>query len=183
MTLVASCSSESRIGHALPATLPPALVTCIRVACRRIQSSASHDIADVRLALEGAFETAAPPTTAHRHRRHADGWPGSWLAVAAVLAAALAIPAVRHLRETPPPAPPETRAEIVTPATDDPTIFALSPDGRQIVFVASGDGPSRLWLRSLAIDDGAAAGRHRRSAGFLSGHPTAGPSGSSPRAC
>ena len=63
---------------------------------------------------------------------------------------ALAIPTVRHLRETPPPAPPETRAEIVTPATDDPTSFALSPDGRQIVFVASGDGASRLWLRSLA---------------------------------
>jgi hypothetical protein len=46
--------------------------------------------------------------------------------------------------------PPETRTEIVTPATADPTSFALSPDGRQMVFVASGDGPSRLWLRSLA---------------------------------
>ncbi len=41
-------------------------------------------------------------------------------------------------------------AELVTPATDRPTDFALSPDGRQIVFVASGDGPSRLWGRSLA---------------------------------
>ena len=57
---------------------------------------------------------------------------------------------MRYLRETPPPAPPETRLDIVTPATDDPTSFALSPDGRQIVFVASGDGVSRLWLRSLA---------------------------------
>ncbi len=66
-------------------------------------------------------------------------------------AAALAIPAVRHLRETPPPAPPETRVDIVTPATDrSRSSFALSPDGRQIVFVASGDGASRLWLRSLA---------------------------------
>ena len=27
--------------------------------------------------------------------------------------------------------------------------FALSPDGRQIVFVASGDGASRLWVRPL----------------------------------
>ena len=71
-------------------------------------------------------------------------------AVAVLAAVALAIPAVRYLRETPPPAPPETRVEIVTPATDQPASFALSPDGRQIVFVASGDGASRLWLRSLA---------------------------------
>ena len=62
----------------------------------------------------------------------------------------LAVPTLRHLRETPPPALPETRLEIVTPATDSPRPFALSPDGRQIVFVASGDGASRLWLRSLA---------------------------------
>jgi Tol biopolymer transport system component len=59
----------------------------------------------------------------------------------------LAIPAARYLRETP---PPETRTDIVTPSTDRPTDFALSPDGRQIVFVATGDGASRLWLRSLA---------------------------------
>jgi serine/threonine protein kinase len=44
---------------------------------------------------------------------------------------------------------PETRVDIVTPATADPTSFALSPDGRRIAFVASGDGASRLWVRSL----------------------------------
>ncbi len=45
----------------------------------------------------------------------------------------------------------ETRVDIVTPATDAPTDFALAPDGRQIVFVASDDsGVSLLWLRSLA---------------------------------
>lgn len=65
-------------------------------------------------------------------------------AVAVLAAAVLAIPAVRYLRQTP---PPETRTEIVTPATDDPASFGLSPDGRQIAFVASGDGGSRLWLR------------------------------------
>ncbi len=75
-----------------------------------------------------------------------------WMAAAAVLAAlvaALAMPALRDLRRTPPPAPPEMRVEITTPATDAPLQFALSPDGRSLVFVASGDGPSRLWLRSL----------------------------------
>ncbi|HEY6434826.1 MAG TPA: LpqB family beta-propeller domain-containing protein [Acetobacteraceae bacterium] len=69
------------------------------------------------------------------------------LGVAIVGMAVLAVPAIRYLRETP---PPETRLEIGTPATDDPASFALSPDGRQIVFVAAGDGASRLWLRPLA---------------------------------
>ena len=41
------------------------------------------------------------------------------------------------------------RTEINTPSTSDPVSFALSPDGRQIVFVASGDGAARLWLRRL----------------------------------
>src|SRR5713226_1577700 len=73
-----------------------------------------------------------------------------WILVAAlsVVVAALAIPAVRHLREVVPDAL-ETRTDIVTPATSEPTSFALSPDGRQLVFVASGDGASRLWLRPL----------------------------------
>ncbi len=66
---------------------------------------------------------------------------------ATLVAAALAIPALTHLRETP---LPETRVDIVTPATDDPGSFALSPDGRQIVYVAESDGAQRLWLRSLA---------------------------------
>ena len=143
----------------LPATLSPALVTFIRRCLHKDPRHRIHDIADVRLALEGAFETAVAHTTATSSTpRGRLAWMTA-LAVAAVLTViVLAIPALRHLRETPPPAPSEMRVDIVTPATDDPTAragsrqfsFALSPDGRQIVFVASGDGPSRLWLRSLA---------------------------------
>ena len=83
-----------------------------------------------------------------RRRRKPDG-SGRWMRARrrAVLSRRARHSAVRYLRETP---PPETRVDIVTPATDRPTSFALSPDGRQIVFVASGDGASRLWLRSLA---------------------------------
>jgi serine/threonine protein kinase len=44
---------------------------------------------------------------------------------------------------------PETRVDIVTPATNAPRSFALSPDGRRIAYVASGDGASRLWVRPL----------------------------------
>lgn len=75
----------------------------------------------------------------------------AWLA-AAVLSIAmltLAIPAFLHFRETPTPDAPEMRLEINTPATSDPASFALSPDGKWLVFVASGDGQPRLWLRPL----------------------------------
>jgi eukaryotic-like serine/threonine-protein kinase len=41
------------------------------------------------------------------------------------------------------------RLDVITPATADPTSFALSPDGRQLVFAATIDGQSKLWLRSL----------------------------------
>ncbi len=111
------------------------------------------DMQSVRLALEGAFETATPQMTASATASASRGrmpWMPAFVVVSA-LAIALAIPAVRYLRETPPPpAPLETRLEITTPATDQPTSFAVSPDGRQIVFVASGDGASRPSLRPLA---------------------------------
>ena len=100
------------------------------------------------------------------------------LAAGGVIAAAVAV-TLPLARETPPPAPPETRTDIVTPATDDPTSFALSPDGRQIVFVASGDGASRLWLRSLATTT-AQPLAGTEGAAFPSGRPTAAPSASSP---
>ena len=156
-TLVAIMRDEPDWAR-LPATLSPALVPFIRRCLHKDPRQRIHDVADVRLALEGAFETAPPQAIATSSTpRRRPAWVTA-LAGAAVLAAiVLAIPALRHLRERLPPAPYETRLDIVTPATGDPTSlegprssFALSPDGRQIVFVASGEGASRLWLRSLA---------------------------------
>ncbi len=99
-----------------------------------------------------ALAQAAAARSAQKARRL--GWMLASVAIVALVAivgmALLAVPAIRYLRLTPPPEPPEIRLDIVTPATGLPNGFALSPDGRQIVFVASGDGASRLWLRSLA---------------------------------
>src|SRR5207249_3057227 len=57
--------------------------------------------------------------------------------------------AIVHFGEKPVAEAPEMRLDIITPSTSAPLEFALSPDGRYIVFVASGDGPQRLWLRAL----------------------------------
>src|SRR5262249_47353188 len=75
-----------------------------------------------------------------------------WLFVAAlgvIIGAVIATATLRYFREAPAAAAREMRVEITTPATQAPLEFAPSPDGRYIVFVASGDGPRRLWLRAF----------------------------------
>lgn len=75
-----------------------------------------------------------------------------WIGTAASLLVAGGFATI-HLREAPPPTPAEMRLQIVTPATTATRQFALSPDGRYIVFVASGSGEQRLWLRPLNTTD------------------------------
>ena len=76
----------------------------------------------------------------------------AWIVAAAVglAAAALAIPAGsistnRRFRKS--------ASEINTADTDRPLDFALSPDGRQIAYVAADEGVNMLWLRSLDSGD------------------------------
>ena len=135
---------------ALPSTVPARVSQVLRVCLRKDLKQRVADIRDVRLAMEGAFETVGPQTTttssaADRGRL----WMAAF-AVAALVSIAMAVPTLRYLREMPPPVLGETRLDIVTPATNQPLDFALSPDGRQIVFVAAGDGAPRLWVRWLA---------------------------------
>jgi Tol biopolymer transport system component len=137
---------------ALPADTPLEIRKLLRRCLEKDRKRRLADASDARLEIEEAnaepdsvaTATAAQPGQSGKRR---------WLVEAGLGVAllALAIPTVLHLRETPPVAAPEMRTEIVTPATTDPVSFALAPDGRQLVFVASVDGTSRLWLRSLAV--------------------------------
>src|SRR5262245_53244234 len=139
---------------ALPTNIPPLIRSLLRRCLEKDRKRRLDSASVVRLEVEEA-STAAPvanaaagPTAAEDRRKRL-----LWMtacAVAIFVASALAVPAVRHLRETPRPIPVETRTDIVTPPTDQPSNFALSPDGQKIVFVASGDGGSHLWLRSLS---------------------------------
>ena len=82
--------------------------------CGTSSSSSCHS---GRLALEDAFETAAPETTAVA--TSASSGRLAWMTAAGALfvaVVALAVPALRDLRETPPP--PETCTEISTLTTD-----------------------------------------------------------------
>jgi Tol biopolymer transport system component len=84
-----------------------------------------------------------------------------WKATTVVLAVALAVAAftaVRRARQAPAPPPPPVRASIDAPsdaelgAGDDVLDAALSPDGRELVFVATSEGISQLWRRALDSD-------------------------------
>src|SRR5262249_36066291 len=67
-------------------------------------------------------------------------------AIALTLVAALA--SVLYFNRIAPPAA-EIRVEVSTPSTHDPLSFAISPDGRRLVFSALNEGKSQLWVRPL----------------------------------
>ena len=140
---------------ALPASTPSHVRELLARCLVKDPRRRLRDIGDARLALEGgvvspasssAVPTAAVPTAPSRQRA-----PWIWLGVVGLAGmAAMALPTWRYLHQPMTASPLETRLDIVTPATDRPSHFALSPDGTKIVFVATDGGASRLWLRSLA---------------------------------
>ena len=91
------------------------------------------DIRDVRLALEGAFESVAPHTTATAtaltHERHV--WMAAF-AVAVVGMIALGVPALRHVRETP-PEESSLQLSVPLPANSTTRFLEMSPDGRRLL--------------------------------------------------
>ena len=81
-----------------------------------------------------------------------------WRAVALACAAALALavaPLVRHYREVSPPPPPLVRLALAAPAGaelgagDEVLDAAISPDGCEMVFVATARGVTQLWRRAF----------------------------------
>jgi serine/threonine protein kinase len=75
----------------------------------------------------------------------------AWSVAALALAgmAVLAVPAFRHMRAGATTGP-EERLQVVTPSAADPGSFAISPDGLRLVFSATVDGKTQLWIRPLA---------------------------------
>ena len=130
----------------LPRGLSPVLNTFLKRCLQKDRRQRIGDAQSLRLALEGAFETASEgtqgPAIVRRRREKL-----TWIAVSVLLALALALSFLRPRPLT--PTPSEMRVEITTPATSSPLHFALSPDGGRLVFVASAEGQPRLWVRAF----------------------------------
>src|SRR5262245_34886041 len=126
---------------------PPALDRVVRKCLAKDPEArwhSAHDLHDeLRWIADAPPQVAASPAARRRGRERL-----AWTA-AALLAGVSAVALVVALAPRPAPSTPEMRVEITTPATTSPLHFALSPDGGRVVFVASGDGLPRLWLRPL----------------------------------
>ena len=141
---------------------PPALdrivQTCLTKDPDRRWQSAGDLTRELQWIANAGSQASAPAPVVGPPKRLGSSVRFAWIvaAFALVAVAALAIPAVRHVREVA-AEPVATRFDVVTPPTSDAFSFALSPDGRQLAFVANGEKGSQLWLRPLDQVDGAAA--------------------------
>ena len=138
---------------ALPPALPPTLGTYLRRCLVKDPRQRIRDIGDVRLALEGAFETAVPQTDAARSSPRGRLGRLVAVAVAAVLVSAVVVWTIK-------PAGRDDAQRFVSriPATPDTPEafydgFALSPDGSMLVYSArTASGPRQIWIREFDTD-------------------------------
>jgi Tol biopolymer transport system component len=133
-------------GSVLPKTTPAAICKLLGRCLQKDRKHRLHDIADARIELEEApGESVAVVAPARSSARAA------WVVAALAVIGAAALGFVLYFR-TMPDMTAEQRVEVSTPPARrvDLTSFAISPDGRTLVFVATSDGRPRLWLRSLA---------------------------------
>ena len=136
---------------ALPPTVPARVSQALRVCLRKDPKQRAGDIRDVRLALEGAFETTVPGTAAPAPAiQPRPLWRRALPVVAAaVVASAMVGAAAWTLKPTPPLA--ISRFTFALPEGQQLGVvnsqsLALSPDGTRLVYVAN----SQLYLRSMS---------------------------------
>ena len=133
---------------------PPALDYLVRTCLAKDRADrfqSAHDLLlQLRWIAEGGSAAGVPaPVVARRRSRERIAWmAAAMLGAIALGAGALA---VVHLRETPARLDP---VQFTIAAEENTTLglaqFGVSPDGRQLVFVAATKTVSMLWVRPLA---------------------------------
>jgi serine/threonine-protein kinase len=135
---------------ALPASVSPALRTFLRRCLVKDPRQRLRDIGDVRLALDGAFDTAAEPAAAPAAAVRRALWRRALPAVtSAIVVGGFAGAVVWELRSS--PRQVVTRFSYRLPEgqafqNTGRQAIAISPDGTEILYVAA----QRLQLRSLS---------------------------------
>ena len=143
--IIASVLKTEPEWQRLPAGTPDNVRRGLRRSLRKDPRLRRRDIRDWRIELGDAHSEAPArdlPIDARPRRRERLAW-ASALGIVTVIAAVLGLRAFR-----PAPDAQAVHLEVNTLPTGDPSV-AISPDGRQLVFVGGFSGQSQLWLRSL----------------------------------
>jgi eukaryotic-like serine/threonine-protein kinase len=132
---------------ALPPQAPVKMRDLLRRCLQKDPRRRLRDIGDARIELEEPdTATSTPVGTPRSGSRERFAWIAAAFAVGAVISGVIAT--VMFRRAT--PATSVMRLELTTPPTSDAGSFAVAPDGRSLVFVATAaDGTARLWMRPL----------------------------------
>src|SRR5215831_2004690 len=134
----------------LPANLNPKISELLRRSLEKSPKRRWYAVGDLRFEIEAArtaptMNASANPAAATTHKRRE--WAiGVVAALAASALAAFVVLLVHHLDRS---EPAEVHFQVATPPTADSTSIAVSPDGSKLVFVASNQGRSQLFLRPL----------------------------------
>jgi hypothetical protein len=134
--------------NSLPVATPLAIRRLLRRSLVKDHRRRLSEIADARLEIDEAIaEPIVPAAESDAKIRTGARWRA--VAAASVLTAILLAGfAALYFRR----AATElaiNRFEISTLPTFDSISFALSPDGRQLVFIANAEGQQKLWIRPL----------------------------------
>jgi serine/threonine protein kinase/Tol biopolymer transport system component len=135
--------------HALPPDVPVTVRQVLSHCLEKDSRRRLRDIGDLRLETNAQSEAAAAPGGKVRAPVRV---PAAWMA--AVLGTCVVGVAVATYMWPTRAESPETRLQIVTPPSVNPTSFALSPDGRTVVFQATVADKTQLWVRPLGSESG-----------------------------
>ena len=140
---------------ALPAATPERVRRLAQTCLQKNPKQRVHDVADVRLAMEGAFETSselAEPTAALQLQIWQRPIPVATVALVIAVIAGLAGWTVR----SPEPVEPRVERFVISPpapelvgVSQDRRDIAISPDGTHVVYTATGGAPFQLYVRPV----------------------------------
>jgi len=133
----------------LPSDTPPSVRTLLRRCLRKDPEKRLHDIADARIEIDECdLVSASAPVDARRFA------PLAGIVAALLIVSTVAAIIVLIVRRDVPPHPSEL-FEFAVNAPENATLrpgyggFAVAPDGRQIVVIASSNNQSSLWVRPI----------------------------------
>jgi eukaryotic-like serine/threonine-protein kinase len=134
----------------LPAATPASIRSLLHRCLTKDRKERLRDIGEARIAITeyianpvGAAALGTVTDSRHHNLRERFAWGAAIVFVLAALILAALYLGQASIE------PPDMRTQVETQPTSDPVSFAISPDGRTLVFVVSEDGQQRLWLRSL----------------------------------